>query len=89
MPSLAYSLKQMRQSPKSLIKARLRPQRKQRRTMRVENFGFFSARALVDVLAIAKQKTLNSVGAIVTSKRVKVNKKRRSWPAHAQSLNDL
>jgi hypothetical protein len=33
------------------MKARLRPQRKQRRTIRVENFGFFKARALVEVLA--------------------------------------
>ena len=53
IPSLAYSRKQMRQSPKSRIKARFLPQRKQRRTMRVENLGFFNARALVEVLAIA------------------------------------
>ena len=33
------------------MKARLRPQRKQRRTIRVLNFGFFRARALVEVLA--------------------------------------
>lgn len=54
MPSLAYSLKQMRQRPKSLINPRLRPQRKHRRTIRVENFGFFKARALVEVLATMK-----------------------------------
>ena len=52
IPSFAYSRKQMRQSPKSRINARLRPQRKQRRTIRVENFGFLRARAVVDVLAI-------------------------------------
>lgn len=51
IPSFAYSRKQMRQSPKSRMNARLRPQRKQRRTMRVLNLGFFNARALVEVLA--------------------------------------
>lgn len=51
MPSLAYSRKQILQSPKSRIKPRLRPQRKQRRTILDENFGFLSARALVEVFA--------------------------------------
>src|SRR3989344_2459072 len=53
MPSFAYSRKQIRQSPKSRIKARLRPQRKQRRTMRELNLGFLSARALVEVFAMS------------------------------------
>jgi len=51
-PSLANSRKQIRQRPKSRIKARLRPQRKQRFTFRVLNFGVFNARTLVDVFAI-------------------------------------
>jgi hypothetical protein len=54
MPSLANSLKQIRQTPKSLIKALPRPQRKQRFFCRVENFGFFKALALTDVFAINK-----------------------------------
>ena len=45
-PRLADSLKQIRQSPKSLIYPRRRPQRKHRLITRVENFGFFSARAI-------------------------------------------
>ena len=53
IPSFAYSRKQMRQSQKSRINARFLPHRKQRRTMRVENFGFFNARALVEVFAMA------------------------------------
>jgi hypothetical protein len=52
IPSLANSLKQMRQTPKSLIKALPRPQRKHRFLARVENFGFFKALALTDVFAI-------------------------------------
>ena len=52
MPSLAYSLKQMRQSPKSRIKPCLRPHLKQRRTIRVLNFGFFFERAITDVFAM-------------------------------------
>jgi hypothetical protein len=43
------------------MNARFRPHRKQRRTMRVLNFGFFNALALVDVLAITKLKALASV----------------------------
>jgi hypothetical protein len=39
-PRLASSRKQIRQSSKSRMKARFRPQRQQRRTRRVENFGF-------------------------------------------------
>src|SRR3989344_4177550 len=53
MPSFAYSRKQIRQSPKSRIKPRLRAQLKKRRTMRELNFGFFKDRALVDVLAMS------------------------------------
>src|SRR3989344_6478003 len=53
MPSFAYSRKQIRQSPKSRIKARFLPQRKQRRTMRELNLGFLSARALVEVFAMS------------------------------------
>ena len=52
IPSLAYSRKQMRHRPKSRMNARLRPHRKQRRTMRVLNLGFFNARAMTEVLAI-------------------------------------
>ncbi|OHA25974.1 MAG: hypothetical protein A3C06_01990 [Candidatus Taylorbacteria bacterium RIFCSPHIGHO2_02_FULL_46_13] len=42
----------MRQRPKSRINALLRPQRKQRRTIREENLGFFCDRATVDVFAM-------------------------------------
>lgn len=52
MPSLAYSRKQIRHNPKSRIKPFLRPQRKQRRTIRLLNFGFLSARAITDFFAI-------------------------------------
>ena len=38
--------------PKSRIKARLRPQRKQRRTTREANFGGLFERAIVDFFAI-------------------------------------
>ena len=52
IPSFAYSLKQMRHRPKSRIYPCLRPHRKQRRTIRVLNLGFFWERAITDVLAI-------------------------------------
>jgi hypothetical protein len=42
----------MRQTPKSRIKPFLRPQRKHRRTILDENFGFLFARAITDVFAI-------------------------------------
>jgi hypothetical protein len=65
IPSLAYSRKQMRQRPKSLIKPRLRPQRKQRLTILEENFGFFSDLAFVDVFAIFSiKKIIGSVGIL-------------------------
>jgi hypothetical protein len=51
-PSLAYSRKQIRQRPKSRIYPRLRPQRKQRKTVLEENLGFFSERAITDRFAI-------------------------------------
>ena len=51
-PSLANSRKQILQSPKSRIKALFLEQRKQRRTIRVENFGFLFALAVVEVFAI-------------------------------------
>jgi len=54
MPSLANSRKQMRQMPKSRMKALPRPQRKHRFLARVENFGFFKALALTDVFAMNK-----------------------------------
>ena len=54
IPSLANSLKQIRQTPKSLMKPFPRPQRKHRFFCRVENFGFFAALALTDVFAIIK-----------------------------------
>ncbi|OJI09596.1 hypothetical protein BK006_00430 [bacterium CG10_49_38] len=53
LPSLANSRKQMRHKPKSLMKARLRPHRKQRCTILEENLGFFCDLAITDVLAIA------------------------------------
>jgi hypothetical protein len=52
IPSFANSRKQIRQIPKSRIKALPRPQRKHRFFARVENFGFFKALALTDVFAI-------------------------------------
>jgi hypothetical protein len=51
-PSLANSLKQILQRPKSRMKPFLRPQRKQRLTTRVENLGFFCERATTEVFAI-------------------------------------
>ncbi|OGI96707.1 hypothetical protein A2W67_01565 [Candidatus Nomurabacteria bacterium RIFCSPLOWO2_02_40_28] len=54
IPSLANSLKQIRQMPKSRIKAFPRPQRKHLFFCRVENLGFFKALAFTDVLAINK-----------------------------------
>lgn len=51
-PRLASSLKHIRQMPKSLIYPCNRPHLKQRRTMRVENFGFLLALAICDVFAI-------------------------------------
>lgn len=49
---LASSRKQIRHNSKSRIYPRFRPQRQQRRTIRVENFGFFCALTSVDVFAI-------------------------------------
>jgi len=51
-PSFASSRKQIRHTPKSRINPFLRPQRKQRRTILDENFGFLFARAITDVFAI-------------------------------------
>jgi len=51
-PLLANSRKQIRQRPKSRIKPRLRPQRQQRLTIRVENFGFLFDFTTKAVLAI-------------------------------------
>lgn len=51
-PSLASSRKQIRQTPKSPMYPRPRPQRKQRFFARELNFGFFCDRATVDVFAI-------------------------------------
>jgi hypothetical protein len=51
-PSLASSRKQIRQVPKSRMKPFFRPQRKHRLTIRDENFGFLSARAMTDVFAM-------------------------------------
>jgi len=56
IPSFASSLKQIRQTPKSLMKALPRPQRKQRFLARVENLGFFKALAFTDVFAILNKK---------------------------------
>ena len=54
IPSFANSLKQIRQTSKSLIKAFPRPQRKHRFLTRVENFAFFLLLAITDVFAINK-----------------------------------
>jgi hypothetical protein len=51
-PSFAASRKHARHIPKSRIKARLRPQRKQRRTTLDLNFGGRFERATVDFFAI-------------------------------------
>lgn len=51
-PRLANSRKQIRQMPNCLIYPLFLPHLKQRLTMRVENFGFFLALAITDVLAI-------------------------------------
>ncbi|KKP85427.1 MAG: hypothetical protein UR88_C0018G0008 [Candidatus Nomurabacteria bacterium GW2011_GWA1_35_8] len=51
-PFDAVSLKQILQIPKSLIYPRFLPHLKQRRTMRVEYFGFFLDLAITDVLAM-------------------------------------
>ena len=51
-PSFAASRKHRRHMPKSRMNARLRPQRKQRRTTLDANLGGFCERAIVDVLAM-------------------------------------
>lgn len=51
-PLLASSRKQIRQMPNFLRYPRFRPHFQQRRTVRVENFGFLAARALTDVFAM-------------------------------------
>jgi len=51
-PLLANSLKQILQISKARRYPCFLPQRQQRRTIRVENLGFFSALAFVDVFAI-------------------------------------
>ncbi len=49
----------MRQSPNRRIYPRFRPQTKQRKTFRLENFGFLLDRAIVDFLGISKLTFLN------------------------------
>lgn len=51
-PALAYSRKQMRHKPKWRINDLLRPQRQQRFTLRVENFGLRFDLAICDSVAI-------------------------------------
>jgi hypothetical protein len=51
-PSFAISRKQMRHKLKSLIYPRFLPHLKQRRTTRLEYFGFFLLRAMTDVFAM-------------------------------------
>lgn len=51
-PAVAISLKHILHSPKSRIKPRFRPHRKQRRTIRVWYFGFFLLRAMTDVFGM-------------------------------------
>ncbi|OHA32223.1 MAG: hypothetical protein A2928_01050 [Candidatus Taylorbacteria bacterium RIFCSPLOWO2_01_FULL_45_15b] len=55
IPSFANSLKQILHKSKSLIYPRFLPQRKQRRTIRELNFGFFFERAITEVFAIVKK----------------------------------
>lgn len=57
-PLFASSRKQIRQRSKPRIYPRLRPHRKQRRTIRVENFGFLTARMMVDVFGMVCMITL-------------------------------
>ena len=52
IPSFANSLKQMRQRPKSLMKALPLPQEKQRFFFLVLNFGVFLLLAITDVFAM-------------------------------------
>jgi hypothetical protein len=52
-PWLASSRKQIRHKPKSRIKARLRPQRQQRLTIRVVYFSFFNDLAVCALVAIS------------------------------------
>src|SRR3989338_7233952 len=52
LPSSASSRKQMRHRLKSRMKPRGRPHLKQRRTVRVENFGTRSALIIIDFLAM-------------------------------------
>lgn len=51
-PALANSRKQIRHNFTFPMKKRVRPQFIQRRTIRLENFGFFSERAIVDFFGI-------------------------------------
>ncbi len=62
-PSLAASRKHARHIPKSRIKARLRPQRKQRRTTLDLNFGVLFERATVDFFAIFEWLLPHSLGS--------------------------
>ncbi|OGZ34177.1 MAG: hypothetical protein A2Y98_02485 [Candidatus Portnoybacteria bacterium RBG_19FT_COMBO_36_7] len=52
-PRLANSLKQIRQRSKSRKYPRLRPQRKHRRTIRLENLGFLLDFAICAFVAIS------------------------------------
>jgi hypothetical protein len=51
-PAFAFDRKQIRQSPNLRRTLRARPQTRQRRTVRVMNFGFLSALILIALLAI-------------------------------------
>ena len=68
MPSLASSLKQILQSPNERIKPFFRPQRKQRRTILEEIFGFLFARATTEVLAIENKKALKKLCYAILAK---------------------
>ena len=89
-PSFAASRKQARHMPKSRMKARLRPQRKQRLTTREANFGVRLLRAIVDFLAIYLKKiALLGASKIYAKCPGKSNKRkstaqvvgRASWPS--------
>ncbi len=60
-PSFAASRKQARHILKSRMKARFRPQRKQRLTTRDANFGARFERAIVDFFAICYTKRPNGL----------------------------
>lgn len=80
-PSLASSLKQMRQTPKSLMKPFFLPQRKQRRTILEENFGFLFARATTEVFAIWLEEAEIGPGKIKSPEKALWGHTSKRYPA--------